>query len=515
MQPSIESKRPIVWAPIPGSSQEIAVDTRVNIVLYHGTRGPGKTDAQVMKFKRRVGLGYGIFWRGIIFDREYKNLDDLIGKTKKYFPRFNDGAQWLSSTSAYRWVWPTGEELLFRSAKEIDDYNNYHGQEYPFIGWNELTKYPNSGLFDMMMSCNRSSFVPELHSPRDEYGKIQLLPEIPLETFATTNSDGPGHGWVRERFIDVAPYGKVVHTEIEVFDPRSQKDVKVKRSQVSIFGSYKENIYLSGEYIAGLKDATKNNENLRKAWLEGDWDVVAGGAIDDVWIRSTHVLPQFVIPDSWYVDRTFDWGSTKPFSVGWWAEANGEEAVVTLNGKDYSFCPPRGSLIQFAEWYGTEKPNSDKGVKMGSRRIAQGIKEREQSMMRAGWIKKQPNPGPADNQIRNVIDDDGDTIEKKMSDEGIHWTESDKSPGSRVVGLELFRDYLYAAKIGAEDVHIYFMQNCRFSISLLPTLPRDPDKQDDVDSEAEDHCWDMTRYRLLRGRTRIATQIPVRFARSA
>jgi hypothetical protein len=48
--------------------------------------------------------------------------------------------------SELRWVWPTGEELLFRFGKEESDYWDYHGQEFPFIGFNELTNssLPNS-----------------------------------------------------------------------------------------------------------------------------------------------------------------------------------------------------------------------------------------------------------------------------------------------------------------------------------------------------------------------------------
>src|SRR5690606_12378878 len=126
-----------------------------------GTRGPGKTDAQLMRFRRRVGQGYGRHWRGVIFDREYKNLDDLVSKSMRWFPSFNDKCKFLSSKSDYKWVWPTGEELLFRTVRRAQDYWSYHGQEFPFIGWNELSKYPSDELYEALMSCNRSSFRPE------------------------------------------------------------------------------------------------------------------------------------------------------------------------------------------------------------------------------------------------------------------------------------------------------------------------------------------------------------------
>src|SRR5262245_40824371 len=90
-----------VWTPIPGSSQELALDTRCHHTLYTGARGPGKTDTQLMRFRRRVGVGYGEFWRGIILDREYKNLDDLVAKSKRWFLKFQDGAKFLESASSY------------------------------------------------------------------------------------------------------------------------------------------------------------------------------------------------------------------------------------------------------------------------------------------------------------------------------------------------------------------------------------------------------------------------------
>jgi hypothetical protein len=226
-----DTKRPVIWAPIPGSSQELALDTRAQHTLFTGTRGPGKSDTQLMRFRRRVGMGYGAFWRGIIFDREYKHLDDLVTKSKRWFNKFNDGAQWHGATSEYKWTWPTGEELLFRVIKTKDDYDNYHGHEYPYIGWNELTKYPTSDCYDMMMSCNRSSFTPEKDAPIVNHRtgeRLQMNP-IPLEVFSTTNSHGVGHGWVKARFIDAAPYGKLVYSKVRVFNPRTQKEEDVLR----------------------------------------------------------------------------------------------------------------------------------------------------------------------------------------------------------------------------------------------------------------------------------------------
>lgn len=508
----------IAWQPLPGS-QTLAMACPCNEILYEGSRGPGKTDSQLMKFRRYVGLGYGRYWRGVIFDREYKNLDDLISKSQRWFPQLaGPKASFKSSTSDLKWVWATGEELLFRQIKRSQDYWNYHGQEFPFIGWNELAKYPTPDLYEAMMSCNRSSFLPLEHTPRrdpkdtakrgpNDQGFDTFdgspLPEIPLMTFSTTNPYGPGHTWVKRQFIDPSPPGRVMKTTSNVFNPRTQRREDVTKTKVRLFGSYKENRYLSPEYVAGLEAI--RDENKRRAWLWGDWDIVAGGAFDDLWDASVHVVPRFRIPNSWRIDRSFDWGSSHPFSVGWWAEANGEEAELQ-DGRLWA--PPRGTLIRICEWYGTEELGRNSGLKMSAKNIALGINNYEATLLKLGWIGSKPLAGPADNQIRNVTEEDVDTIEIKMAKEGVLWEKSDKSPGSRVNGLQLMRDRLEAS-LDNEGPGIYVMENCRAFIGLIPTLPRDEDNPDDVDTEAEDHIWDDVRYRVLASSNRYATSIDV------
>lgn len=505
----------VVWRPLPGS-QALAIACPAHVILYEGTRGPGKTDAQLMRFRRLVGKGYGRFWRGIIMDREYKNLDDLVQKSMRWFPQFNDGAKFMSSKADYKWVWPTGEELLFRVVKKPGDYWNYHGHEFPFIGWNELTKYMNADLFEAMMSTNRTSFVPALHSPIDmETGNMFMLPPIPLEVFATTNPYGIGHMWVKRMFIDPAEPGVPVVREINVFNPRTQQRETIRKYQVRIFGSYKENVFLPPEYIAELESIT--DENKRAAWLHGDWDIVAGGALSDVWKKSVHVVPRFKVPPNWKISRSFDWGSTHPFSVGWWAESNGEE-VTLLDGTKRRF-PPK-TLIRIYEWYGSKGatrsvggllPKSgelgfNQGVKFSVKDIAVGIKTIERMLQREAWIGRKVDAGPADNQIRDVRESDVPTIEKKFADEGVTWKESDKSQGSRIIGLQLLRDRFEASTEG-EGRGIYFMDNCRVSIGGLPNLTRDEDNMDDVDTDGEDHFYDDVRYKILEVDSDFATDI--------
>lgn len=527
------------WHYIPLSSQHWAYSSRADHILYTGTRGPGKTDTQLYRFRRRVGLGYGTFWTGVIFDREYKNLDDLIKKSKRWFKQYGDGAQFLESASSLKWKWPTGEELLFRVAKDENDYWNYHGHEFPFLGWNELTKYPTSDLYEKMMSTNRSSFTPERDTPYDTFnecpkglfgyvqpdgtwrvykmplpdhnGNTQYragpLPRIPLEVFSTCNPFGAGHNWVKRDFINVAEYGKEVVKHHKVFDPKTKKNVVVTKRQVTYFGNYKENPFLDPSYVADLEGL--RDKNLLAAWAHGSWDITAGGALDDLWSTTRHIIPHSPIPENWPVDRCLDWGSTHPFSVGWFAEANGEEWQLS-DGR--VICPPKGTIIQIAELYGSEPKQigNNVGLKWSAKKVAKAILAREQWLFDNGYIFDEPEAGPADNQISNVTERDTDTIEKIFNDNGVFWEKSDKAKGSRKNGLEAIRQRLEASVEG-EGPGLLFMNNCQASIQTIPVLPRSEKDPDDIDTDAEDHAYDMTRYRVLKGNNRLATVINVKF----
>ena len=516
MQANIEQN--VVWAPIPGSSQELALSCPADIVFFDGARGPGKTICQLMYFRKYVGLGYGKFWRGIIFDREHDNLSDLVAQSKREFPKFDDGAKFKSSKGDYKWTWPTGEELMFRHVKKPEDYDGFHGWEIPFIGWNEITKYANRYLYDKFMSINRSSFHPEKDTPKRKQGNKWFydthnqkpLPKIPLKVFITTNPNGPGHNWCKEEFVDPAPPGTIVRKSVELYDDLKDETRVITKSMCRIFGNFYENPYIPDEYRATIIEACERDPNLKAAWVFGDWSVNAGGAIDDVWRDHVHVVDRFIIPKTWKVDRAFDWGSTSPFATTWWAESNGEEFHL-LDGRKWWV--PKGTLFMIAEDYGSHKTRngwSGQGLKLPVKDIATRIHTIEQRLASERWYDGWFRPGPADNQIRNVIQTDIDTIESQFQDYRIEWEESDKSPGSRKNGLQLLRDRLRASTIG-EGPGIYFFRNCLASIYTLPNLPRDEDDPDDVDTESDDHIYDTVRYRVLKAANRVAHKLTVQW----
>ena len=222
--------------------------------------------------------------------------------------------------------------------------------------------------------------------------------------------------------------------------------------------------------MASLENIT--DVNRRKAWLFGNWDVVAGGAIDDVWNTDVHIVPRVQVPRRWRLERTFDWGSTHPFSCGIWAEANGEP-VNLPDGTVKHFAP--GSIIRIAELYGADMYNGEryghnKGKMWSARKIAQEILNLEEELLQLDWIPSKPQPGPADGQIYGVNERESGSIADRMEDVGVSWYAADKRPGSRINGLQLFRDMLEASTRG-EGAGFYVMDNCEAFLETAPTTP--------------------------------------------
>jgi hypothetical protein len=306
------------------------------------------------------------------------------------------------------------------------------------------------------------------------------------------NPGAIGHNWVRFSFISNA-------AEYEIRRMPKKEGGMLRQF---IPAKLKDNPALSKddpEYCDRLEGL--GDPELVKAMLDGDWDIVAGGMFDDIWKRERHFIEPFRIPASWYKDRTFDWGSAHPFSVGWWAESDGTKAP---NGKTY----PRGSLFRFAEWYGWNG-NPNEGCKMLAVEIARQIKRLESVFYQDGYWEGSADsvkPGAADSSI---FDDENDMcIARDMRKEGVRWLEADKSPGSRKNGAEIFRKYLKASlESPMEHPGVYIFNRCPNFARTIPVLPRDEKIRDDVDTKAEDHIWDETRYRILEPRRKSQTSV--------
>lgn len=453
-------------------SQALVLACGIYELLYHGTRGPGKTETVLLDFLKDVGKGYGPAWHGIVFRRTYPELSSIIKRSLVLFKKAFPGA--VYNANSKEWRFPDGEYLQFRFIERTGDggdYDKYHGWEIPWICFEELCTWPTSELYLKMQSCCRSS--------DERVGPIARIR-------ATANPLGIGHAWVKKRF----QLGGSNHTRI--IDEGGLR-------RCAIFGFLEENkILLKSDplYRQKIIASCKGNPLYVKAWLYGSWDVTAGGMFDDLWTPSIHVVQPFIVPPSWRIDHSFDWGSSKPFSLGIWGQSDGSD-YEDINGDWHSTV--RGDLYRIGEWYGGDPEEPNVGLKLLSPQIAEGVIEREIAM----GIYDRVLPGPADPSI--FTETDGKSIAGTMSQivrvhgkqyKGPTFTRADNS---RIAGWARVRDMLFNAKPGPEGMRelpgLFATNNCAKFLELFPVTLRDPDKPDDVDTNSEDHLQDEMRYR--------------------
>lgn len=347
------------------------------------------------------------------------------------------------------------------------DVTKYQGAEIHVLMPDELTHFTDKIYRYLRGRCRLGG----LKLPAKFAGKFPRI-------IAGTNPGGVGHNWVKAAFIDgaapmqITPQPKTEGGMLRQYIPARLDDNPTMQESDPDYA----------DRLEGL-----GNPALVRAMKSGDWNIVAGGMFDDVWSEERHALEPFAIPKTWRIDRSFDWGSSRPFSVGWWAESDGTE-VTLKDGTKRNF--PRGSIFRIGEWYGWNgKPNE--GCRMLATEIARGIPKVEADMGISGRVK----PGPADSAIFDT--QNGVCIADDMARAGVKWERADKSPGSRKNGWERMRKMLKAALPDVpEEPALYVFNTCRHFIRTVPVLPRDERIPDDVDSDAEDHIADETRYRV-------------------
>jgi hypothetical protein len=337
----------------------------------------------------------------------------------------------------------SGASLKLRYLDNDSDANNYQGHSYTWQCFDEAGNWGDPTPIDKLWAT--------LRSPKG----------IPTRRLLTGNPGGPGHSWIKARYIDPVPplrLNRIDGNITRVFIPSKVDDNEILMKSDP---GYVDRIKQSGP------------EWLVRAWLEGDWNIVAGGMFSDV-LTEKNILKPFDIPAGWKVNRCFDWGSSAPYAVLWTAESNGEGTL------------PRGSIVVIAEEYGwSGKPNE--GLRLTVRDIAERIKKVDKYFPTV-------RPGPADSAI--FTRENGASIADDFDRCGVRWEPADKGPGSRSNGWQKMRDLL--ANGGQKDVPgLYFFETCRQCLRTIPGLPRDPRKLDDVDTDAEDHIADALRYRIM------------------
>lgn len=437
----------------PNPKQISLLTCPANEVFFGGSRGGSKSVGACFDWLAHMGR-WGGNAIGLLLRTEYVDLNDFLeSKAKKIFPFF--GGTWKANTKT--WHFKNGARLVFGHCNTADDAGNYQGHEYTWICFEEAGLWASPDDIDKIIATQRSSA-----------GVIRRV-------LYTGNPGGVGHQWLKRRFVTPSRPNQIFNICNEAG--------KVITTRVFIPSRATDN----PDLMAGDPDyldrilASDILPHLKRAWVYGDWNIVAGGLIADIWDEDVHVIPAFPIPKRWRIDRSFDWGSTAPYSVGWWAEADG---TMAPNGIVY----PRGTLFRVAEIYGGDSKHH--GLKKLNADIAAEIRDYEDLY----FYPRRVAPGPADGAI--FAETNGYSIAGEFESAGVPWLESDKSPGSRVLGWQQLRTRL-ANSLRNEGPGLYIFEHCRDTIEQLPNLQTDEKKLEDIANGQPDHIADEVRYRLL------------------
>ena len=417
--------------------------------LYGGAAGGGKSDCAIAEALRQVHIPH---YRGLILRKTYPQLSELIDRSHEVYRAAYPEA--VFNQSRHVWSFPSGAKIYFGSLAHQDDRYNYQGKRYDFIDFDELTQF----TFD------EYSYLFSRNRPNGPGTRCYMR--------AQANPGGIGHGWVKERFITPAPPMTTIWETVRIVFPDGHEETR-KKSRIFVPSTVFDNKILlqnDPDYLTRLASLP---EAERAALLYGDWDSFSGQVFTE-WRndpdkyherRGTHVIAPFRIPKEWSVIRGFDWGYSRPFSVGWYAE-DGD-----------------GTLYRIRELYGcTGTPNE--GVRWDAARIASEIRriEGEDENLRGRMIR-----GVADPAIYQK--NGGESIGDIMERQSVYW---DRADNSRIAGKQQVHDRLVFDDSGKPRLYVF--TTCRNFIRTFPCLVYSSSDVEDVDTTGEDHIYDELRY---------------------
>ncbi len=462
------TERDIIWRPQLGPQTSL-VQCVLPEIFFGGARGAGKTDGVLGKWALKDAQ-YGAAFNAIMFRRTSVSAVDAIERSKQiYGPlggRFNE--------AKLRWRMPAGGRVAFAYLDTVEDANEYQGRNVTDAWVEEAGQYARPDAIDRL------------------FGVLRSAAGVPVQLILTGNPGGAGQHWIRERY-KLAPFPRCSKMLTRRLANGTTHTYAVIPGRI---GNNKLLLDADPDYVNRLQ--LVGSPQLVKAWLEGDWTAVEGAFFAE-WSEVLHVLPPLELPRDWLRLRSGDWGSASPFSFGGWAVAGDEIAVPGADGRGTTVIP-RGALIRYREWYGAAPNKQGLGLKLTAEQVADGLIARERGDPKLTYGVLDPSA---------FRQDGGPSIAERINLRLIlnglpPFRGADNARVARVSGEPAKAgpmggwDCLRARLVGLDGrPMIYCFATCRDSIRTIPVLQHDPQRAEDLDTDAEDHAADDWRYACM------------------
>ncbi len=323
---------------------------------------------------------------------------------------------------------PTKSRLRLGYCDGENDVYQYQGQEYDVIGLEEATHFTEEQM-RFLTTCNRTA-------------KMGVRPRM----YYTCNPGGPGHGWVKRLFIDKRYEGGERPGDYAFIPARVWDNPVLLRADP--------------EYVRLLQALP---EDLRRAYLEGDWDVLSGQFLRE-FSRNRHVTPAFPLPAWWRRFRSIDWGFNDPCAVLWHA-VDGDGRVYT-----YRELYVRGVRAD-------QVAGRILALSLGEE-IAYTVASPDMWQKRGALLKSEGGF-------------EGESIAELFALAGAPLTPADNS---RVAGWQRLRGYLGEGADGLPRWQCF--PCCENLLRTLPLLVFDKHNREDA-AQGEDHAPESLRYALM------------------